>query len=104
LEIRQHGPEYLAPTAYFHFLGPAFLHLSSAECSVDKPANMSGSKFPRRTVLLGLGRALTDHPTGLGLFAKRTLQDQKQKQLAFRVQGNVSPALLETLNGFGRRT
>jgi len=65
---------------------------------------MAGSKFPRRTVLLGLGRALTDHPTGLGLFAKRTLQDQKQKQLAFRVQGNVSPALLETLNGFGRRT
>ena len=64
---------------------------------------MPGSKFPRRTVLPRLGRTLTDHPTGLGLFAEDP-SGQKQKQLTFRVRGNVSPALFETLNGLERRT
>jgi hypothetical protein len=98
LRESQNRSEYLAFSAHFHLLVPAFLHLALADRPVDKPAKMPTLKFPRRAISSDL------HPTGSVPFIMAPFHDQEEEYLSFNMHGDVPPPLLKTLYCFKRNT
>jgi hypothetical protein len=64
-KLGHHGTEHVALPARLHFFLPIFLHFSMTHGPVDKPAQMSQSKFPCRAVGSAFLGATLGRPTFL---------------------------------------
>jgi hypothetical protein len=94
------APENHALVARFHFFLPTALNLAAAKRSIDKPAKMPCPVFPSRTNTSVCLRAFALYPARPVLFVRLFLECQEKENLAFRMDWNISPALLETLDSF----
>lgn len=99
---RQNGPVDFTLATDFHFIFPASLGRALADCSIDKPAQMSGIKLPCGTIPPALRRATPRQPARLILFRRVVYQSKNKEDLTFDMHRYVPPTLLETLNGLGR--
>ena len=97
---RKDGCKDLTFPAQRYLFLPAFLPITLANCSVDAPAEMPGMELPCRTILSSFHRTFFDRPTGTVSTSAGPFQRQKKQRLAFGMDGNPSPALLKTLDGF----
>jgi hypothetical protein len=93
------GGKHPALAAKFHLLLPAFLRLSPADRSIDKPAEVSRLKFPCRAGSTGFRRATADLPAGRGVSFPLSLQSPQEEQLPLDMDRHSPPSLLETLQG-----
>ena len=97
------GGKDLAVTADLHLILPAFIGSTFALGTADKPAEMSGLKFPGRAFLFQAAFFFLPAVFAFtGIFTP--LVDQKKIHLALNVQWHGSPSLLVALDGFQRNT
>lgn len=99
---RQNGPVDFALATDFHFLLPTSLGRTLADCSIDKPAQMSGIKLPCGTILPVLDGAMPRQPARLILLGSMVFQSKNKEDLTFDMHRHVPPTLFETLNGLKR--
>jgi hypothetical protein len=100
--LRQNGPIDFDLAAHFHFLLPASLGRTLADCSIDEPAQMSGIKLPCGAVLSFIRGAIMRQPARLDLFGSVAFQSKNKEDLTLDMHKDFPPALFKALNGFCR--
>lgn len=89
-----------------HFAGSTDLHLflpipldgAFTNGPVNEPTVLPGLEFPSRALSFTLRRAASDCPTGLSCLFTPAPTGYKEKELAFHMGRNSSPALLVAVN------
>jgi len=92
--------KHLAIPTYPHLFNPIPLYGSLTDGSVDKPAQMAGLKFPRRTPFLPFEGTPFYSPARLMPFIGPLFHREQKKDLPLRMGGHRSPSLLVTMHGF----
>jgi hypothetical protein len=100
--VIQHVGKYLTGFANLHLFLPTPLYSPCANGSVNKPAKISGFKFPGWTPFLLVGRAFLDHPAWFAAFAILTHQRNKEIHLSFNRGRYGSPDLLVAVDSLYR--
>ena len=75
-----------------------------ADGSVDKPAKVTRSEFPRRAVVPQMPRTLPDVPARRGGILGSAISRDQEKHLPFNMRRYVSPSLLVAVYGFDGRS
>jgi hypothetical protein len=86
-------------STHFHLLGPTSLGLSTAEGSIDKPAEVAQVEFPRRARIAIFRRTASNIPAGAGFPGVPPPIGYQEERLAFNVPRNLAPSLFEALDG-----
>ena len=97
----EHGFEDLTFSAYPHFAFPVSLNLPLTQGPTDKPTEMPTVIFPGRTSFSCFRGASLEVPTRLSTVLW-FLHSQKEQWLSLGMGWDLSPTLLETLNGLER--
>ena len=99
---RQNGPIDFTLATNFHFLLPASLGRSLADCSIDEPAKISGSELPCGAILPSLHGATGASASRACPSWRLVFQSQNKEDLTFDMHRYIPPTLLKTLNGLRR--
>ena len=91
--------------AYFHLLEPTLSHPPLTDSPINKPTKVASLKFPCRTILPDVDRALPYLPAGSVLLGSGpVLESHEEKHLTFNIYWDVPPPLFKALYGFRRNT
>ena len=91
------GFENLTRPATLHFIFPVLASTTTANCSVNKPTEVTCLKFPSRALFLNLRRTFLYNPTWFSSFIVLAFSGNYKKHLTFYVNRYFSPALLITV-------
>jgi hypothetical protein len=98
VRISQQVGKYFAGFANLHLLLPTLLYFPFADGSLNKPAKISGFKFPGRAPLLLVGGTFPDHPARFTVPAIFIHQRDQKIHLPFHSGRYGSPGLLVAVN------
>jgi len=90
--------KYFTRPANLHLFFPVLAHRALTNGSVDKPAEISGLKFPGRTLFPLVTRTFFYNPAGLFEFIVLPYHGDQEKHLPLRRRRNRPPALFVALN------
>jgi len=94
--------KYFTSPANLHLLFPVLAYSALTNGSVDKPAEISGLKFPGRTLFPSVARTFFYNPARLFEFIVFPHPGDQEKHLPLHVGRHRSPALfvaVDSLNG-----
>ena len=94
--------KYFTRPANLHLLFPVLAYRALTNGSVDKPAEISGLKFPGRTLFPSVARTFFYNPARLFEFIVLPHPGDQEKHLPLHVGRHRSPALfvaVDSLNG-----
>ncbi len=94
--------KYFTRPANFHLLFPVLAYLALTIGAVDKPAEISGLKFPGRTLFPLVARTFFYNPARLFEFVVLTHHGDQEKHLPFHMGRHRSPSLLVALDSLTR--
>jgi len=90
--------KYITRTANLHLLFPVLAHRAHTNGSVDKPAEISGPKFPGRTLFPLVARTFFYNPARLFEFIVLPHHRDQKKHLSLHIGRHRSPPLFVALN------
>ncbi len=90
--------KYFTSPANLHLLFPVLAYRALTNGSVDKPAEISGLKFPGRTLFPSVARTFFYNPARLFEFIVLPHPGDQEKHLPLHVGRHRSPALFVALN------
>ena len=94
--------KYFARPANLHLFFPVLAYRALTNGSVDKPAEISGLKFPDRTLFPSVARTFFYYPARLFEFIVLPHHGDQEKHLPLHIGRHRSPALfvaVDSLNG-----
>ena len=94
--------KYFTRTANLHLLFPVLAYRALTNGSVDKPAEISGLKFPGRTLFPLVARTFFYNPARLFEFIVLPHPGDQEKHLPLRRRRNGPPPLFITVNRLNR--
>ena len=94
--------KYFTRPANLHLLFPVLAYRALTNGSVDKPAEISGLKFPGRTLCLLVSRTFFYSPTWFSAFPVFRYPGDQEKHLPLRRRRNRPPPLFVALNRLNR--
>jgi hypothetical protein len=102
----QQWVKHLAAPAHFHLFIPIPLYSSFTDGSIDKPAQMTGLKFPCGAPFFPFGRTLFCGPARLLPRHTRSLSGQQEEDMPLHMHWHLSPSLLiatDSLDGCAKQ-
>ncbi len=90
--------KHLTLPAYPHFFIPILSYGSFTDGSVDKPAQITGFKFPRRTSFPSFDRTFFCGPARLVRFTGPLFHVHQKKGLPLPMDRHLSPSLLVAID------
>lgn len=98
------GHKNLTRPTTLHLFFPVLANTTTANCSVNKPTEVTFLKFPSRAMSLDLRRTFFYNPTWFSVFAVLFHPGNQKKHLPLYVDRYVSPTLLITVYRLYRRS
>jgi hypothetical protein len=96
------GAQNLTVSASIHLLLPVLLNSAFADGPIDKPAQMTGLKFPCRTFFSAVARTFLDDPARLLPLQHPSLSGDQEQDLPLNVARHGSPSLLVAVYSLNR--
>ncbi len=90
--------KYFTRTANLHLLFPVLAYRALTNGAVDKPAEISGLKFPGRTTFPLVARTFFNNPARLFGFIVLAHHGDQEKHLPFHMGRHRPPSLLVALD------
>jgi len=100
--IKHQVRKYFTRLANLHLLLPTLLHHTFTDCSVYKPAKISGLELPGRTLLPLVRGTFFGHPARFAAFTIRIHPGDKEIHLPFHRGRYWSPCLFVAVNSLYR--
>ncbi len=94
--------KYFTRPANLHLLFPVLAYRALTNGSVDKPAEISGLKFPGWTLCLLVSRTFFYSPTWFSAFPVFRYPGDQEKHLPLHIGRNRSPALFVAVDSLKR--